>query len=53
MKLALCQMSMSPNYLVRLLEYYIRIGQITKEKVDAKPDSNLESSMQEHFWEDE
>ena len=43
----------APDYLVRLLEYYIRIEQITKDKVDAKPDSNLESSMREHFGEDE
>ena len=42
-----------PKGLVRLLEYYIRIEQITKDKVDAKPDSNLESSMREHFGEDE
>ena len=39
--------------LVRMLEYYIRIEQITKDKVDAKTDSNLESSMREHFGEDE
>ena len=43
----------APDYLVQLLEYYIRVEQITKEKVDAKPDSNLESSMREHFGEDE
>ena len=43
----------APDYLVRLLEYYIRIEQITKDKVDAKPDSSLESSMREHFGEDE
>ena len=43
----------APDYLVRLLEYYIRIEQITKDKVDAKPDSNLESSMREHFGKDE
>ena len=43
----------APDYLVRLLEYYIRIEQITKDKVDSKPDFNLESSMREHFGEDE
>ena len=43
----------APDYLVRLLEYYIRIEQITKDKVDADPDMNLEVSIREHFGEDE
>lgn len=43
----------APDYLVRLLEYYIRIEQITKDKVDAKPEWNLEASIHEHFGEDE
>ena len=43
----------APDYLVRLLEYYIRIEQITKDKVDADPDMNLEASIREHFGEDE
>ena len=43
----------APDYLVRLLEYYIRIEQITKDKVDANPKWNLETSIYEQFGEDE
>ena len=43
----------APDYLIRLLEYYIRTEQLTKDKVDEKPDCNLESSIREHFGEDE
>ena len=35
----------APDYLVRLLEYYIRIEQITKDKVDAKPDVSDEQLL--------
>lgn len=43
----------APDYLVRLLEYYIRIEQITRDKVVEAPDLNLETSIREHFGEDE
>jgi putative transcriptional regulator len=39
----------APDYRVRLLEYYIRTTQITKDKVDAKQERNLEASIHEHF----
>ena len=43
----------APDYLVHLLEYYIRIEEITKDKVDANSEWNLEASMRDHFGEDE
>ena len=43
----------APDYLIRLLEYYIKIEQITKDKVYTEPNRNLEISICEHFGEDD
>ncbi len=35
----------APDYVVRLLEYYIRIEKLTKSKVDKNPEENLETRL--------
>ena len=42
----------APDYLIRLLEYYIRFEKITKDTVDANPDLNLEASIRKYFGEE-
>ena len=43
----------APDYFLRLLEYYIRVEQITKENVANRHDVTLEDAMINKFGRDE